>query len=107
MQIELYVDRKSGEKKIYSTAIVPMLARRKYFEIEAKAEEREGQPTTRELLQEDDEILSIITDVVFENQFTIDELLYGASKQYIDEKLAEAVWGRRKKTEEEGNETGK
>ena len=37
MQIELYID---DEKKTFTTHVVPMLARRKYLEIEAAAEEK-------------------------------------------------------------------
>ncbi|MDY7044035.1 hypothetical protein RVS70_07425 [Virgibacillus sp. M23] len=101
MQIELYID---GQKKIFTAPFVPMLARRKYFEIQAKAEEREENPTTKELLAEDDDIMSILTNVVFKDQFTIDQLLNGASKKYVDEKLAEAVFGVKPKTNREGNE---
>lgn len=104
MQIEVFID---GEKKIFSTPFVPMLARRKYYEIQAIAEEREEEPTTRELLEEDDEMYSILTDIVFKNQFTLNQLLEGASKEYVDEKLREAIWGVKKKTEgNEGNEQG-
>lgn len=104
MQIELYID---GENKIFSVPFVPMLARRKYFEIQAKAEEREGEPTTRDLLKEDDEMYSILTDAVFKNQFTINQLLEGASKEYVDEKLREAIWGIKNKSEgNEGNIQG-
>lgn len=104
MQIELFID---GEKNIFSTPFVPMLARRKYYEIHAKAEEREEEPTTRELLEEDDEMYSILTDIVFKNQFTINQLLEGASKDYVDEKLREAIWGVKKNKEgNEGNDQG-
>ncbi|MYL41826.1 phage tail assembly chaperone G [Virgibacillus salexigens] len=110
MQIELIID---GEKKIFTAPFIPMLARRKYFEIQAKAEEREEReekPTTKEILSEDDEIMSILTNVVFKDQFTINQLLEGASKTYVDGKLAEAVFGiapKAKKEGNEGNEQGK
>jgi hypothetical protein len=97
MQIELYID---GKKQIFTVPFVPMLARRKYFEIQAKAEEREEQPTTRDLLKEEDEIYSIVTNVVFNDQFTINQLLEGASKKYIDELLMEAIHGIKPKKEE-------
>jgi len=106
MQIEILID---GEKKIFNAPITPMLARRKYLEIQAAAEEREGKASTRELLAEEDEIYAILSSVVFKGQFTAEQLLEGTEKWYFDEKLNEAIWGRNpnKKVDEEGNEPGK
>lgn len=106
MHIDLMI---GGEKQTFSVPFVPMLAKRKYYEIQANAEERTEQPTVRELIQEDNEMLSILTDVVFKGQFTIEQLLSGASKQYIDRKLEEAIFGltTKKKEQEEGNGKGK
>lgn len=104
MQIELYID---GEKKVFTTPFVPMLAKRKYLELMARAEEREGTPSQTELLKEDDEIFSILSDIVFKNQFTLQQLYEGASTEYIQEKLAEAVFGKKSKLNDEGNEQGK
>lgn len=107
MQIELYID---GEKKIFTAPYVPMLAKRKYLEIEAKAEEKGGQLSARERLEEDDELASILVDIVFKNQFTLEQLYAGASYEYIQAKLLEAVFGikpsEKKKEGEQGNEKG-
>lgn len=101
MQIELYID---GKKKTFTTPFVPMLAKRKFLEIQAKAEQREDKPTSQELIAEDDAIFSILSDVVFKGQFTLEQLYEGASKEYLDEKLLEAIFGVKPK---EGNEKGK
>jgi len=104
MQIELLID---GKKKLFTAPIVPMLAKRKYLEIEAKAAEREDPITIRQQLDEDVEILSIISNVIFNNQFTNEQLLEGASEDYFREKLHEAVFGiKPKKKAEEGNNQG-
>jgi hypothetical protein len=105
MKIELYFD---GEKKLFTTPFVPMLAKRKFLEIEARAEQREEQPTKQQQLDEDDEILSILSDVIFQKQFTLEQLYAGASKEYVDEKLIEAIYGvkPKKKEGEEGNDQG-
>jgi hypothetical protein len=107
MQIELYI---GDEKKIFVAPFVPMLAKRKFLEIEARAEKREETPSKQQQIEEDDEILSILSDVVFKGQFTIQQLYEGASKEYVDEKLLEAVFGlkpKAKKDGEEGNNQGK
>jgi hypothetical protein len=106
MQIELYIE---GNKKTFTAPFVPMLAKRKYLEIEAKAEKRNEKLSAQEQIEEDNEYLSILTDVVFKNQFTLDQLLEGQSKRYIDEKLIEAVFDvkpKSKKEVEEGNQKG-
>jgi hypothetical protein len=100
MQIELHID---GKKKVFTAPFVPMLAKRKFLEIQAKAEQREGKPTSKELLEEDDAIFSILSDVIFKGQFTLEQLYEGASKEYLDEKLLEAIYGIKPK---EGNEAG-
>lgn len=107
MKIELYIDDK---KKTFTAPFVPMLAKRKYLEITAKAEQRENAVTASEQLDEDDEMLSILTDVVFKNKFTVEQLYNGASNDYVYKKLGEAVFGiKTKKADEnsEGNEKGK
>lgn len=90
MQIELYID---GEKKTFTTPFTPMLAKRKYFELQAKAEKREEQPTFEEQLQEEDEMNSILSDIVFKGQFTLEQLYEGASQEYVFQKLTEAIYG--------------
>lgn len=100
MQIELYVD---GKKKTFTTPFVPLLARRKYFEIMAKAEQREEQPTFEEQMKEDDELYSILSDIVFKGQFTLEQLYEGASQEYLFQKLSEAIYGIKPKAEEEKN----
>lgn len=107
MQIELYID---GEKKIFTTPFVPMMARRKYFEFEAGREKRaesEEALSAQELIEEEDQVHSILVDIIFNGQFTNEELLWGADRLYIDEKLSEAVFGVKTKKKEEGNEQGK
>jgi len=106
MQIELYID---GKKKLFTVPFVPMLAKRKFLEIEARAEKREEPVSKQEQLEEDDEVLSILSDVVFKGQFTIEQLYEGASKEYVDEKLMEAVFGikpKKKNEDDEGNDQG-
>lgn len=99
MQIELFID---GEKKIFTAPFVPMLAKRKYLELRAKDESE----TYSELLADDDAHVSILVDVVFKNQFTIEQVYEGASEEYVLAKLREAVYGTRKETNEEGNNPG-
>ncbi|WP_270577994.1 phage tail assembly chaperone G [Caldibacillus thermoamylovorans] len=101
MQIELYID---GKKKLFTTPFVPMLAKRKYLEVLAKAEQRET-TSTIEQLQDDDEIYSILTDIVFKGQFTLDQLYNGNSIEYIQMKMREAIFGI--KEDDGGNEKGK
>lgn len=109
VQIELYIN---GEKKIFTTPFVPMMAKRKYLELQAKAEQRKEPLTLEEQIKEDDEYLSILSDIVFKGQFTVEDLYNGASKEYVDEKLIEAVFDikpgdRKKKEKKMGNEQGK
>ena len=63
MKIELDIN---DEKKLFTVPYVPMLARRKYYELQAEIEEKEGQPTTRELLDEDDDCLLYTSDAADE-----------------------------------------
>ncbi|WP_099157270.1 phage tail assembly chaperone G [Virgibacillus ndiopensis] len=109
MNIELYIE---GEKKTFTVPFVPMLAKRKYLEIQADIEKREETPTAQEILEEDDAMYSILPDIIFEGKFTLDQLYKGVSSEYAKEKLAEAVYGikpkksKEKKEEDEGNQTG-
>ena len=103
MRIELIID---GKKKIFTAPFVPMMAKRKWLEIQAQAEKREGNLTSDELMDEDDKIMSILTDIIFQKQFTLEELYNGASKDYIDSKLMEGIFGITEKQVEEGNEKG-
>lgn len=107
MQIELYID---GEKKVFTAPYVPMLAKRKFLEIEARAEEKRKKdkhyiPSPQEQLEEENELISILTDVIFKGQFTIEQVYEGASDEYVYEKLREAIYGKR--MDETGNEQGK
>ena len=109
MQIELYID---GEKKTFTAPVVPMLARRKYLEIESAAEEKVKEnenyiPSAKEQLEEENEMLTILTDIIFNNQFTLEQLIAGASDEYVFSKLREAVFGKPKEKREEGNDRGK
>lgn len=115
MKIELYID---GEKKLFTTQVRPMLAKRKYLEIEAKAEEKAKKakengkeyyiPSAQDQIDEDDELVGILADVVFNGQFTVEQAYKGADNDYIYQKLREAVFGKPKENKgEEGNEQGK
>ena len=113
MQIELYID---GEKKVFTAPYVPMLAKRKYLEIMVRTEEKQKanenyEPSFKEQLEEENELLSILCDVIFKGQFTIEQLVAGASDEYVYSKLREAVFGTLAETQEEngeqGNEQGK
>lgn len=97
MNIELFIENK---KKTFTAPFVPMAAKRKWLEIQANAEQREN-TTTQDILDEDAEIASILTDIIFKEQFTADQLWEGQSKEYIDSKLMEAIYGKPKAKEEE------
>lgn len=106
MQIELNID---GQKKIFTTPYVPMLAKRKYLEIQAKIEKREHTPSAQEILEENDALFSILSDIVFGGQFSLEDLYKGADEEYVYEKLAEAIYGvkprqKKEKEDDEGNE---
>jgi len=109
MKIELYID---GEKKLFTTPFVPNLAKRKYLEIMAKSEEKikeNGSLSFQDQLDEEDELVGVLADVVFNGQFTAEQVHAGASNNYIYDKLAEAVFGKKKQENkgDEGNEEGK
>lgn len=107
MKIELYID---GEKKLFTTPLVPLLAKRRYLEIEAELEEKvkeEGYVhSPQDQLDEEDEMVGILANVVFGGQFTVEQVYNGASDKYVYEKLREAVFGKPKE-KDEGNEQGK
>ena len=103
MQIELTIN---GKNKKFTAPFVPMAAKRKYLELQAEAEEREEPLSFKEQLEEDNEILSILTDIVFKKQFTIDDLYEGASKEYIDQKLIEAVFDIKSKDQQKEDDQG-
>lgn len=107
MNIELLID---GEKKIFNTPIVPMLAKRKYMAIMAETEKKAKEDefysqSYQDALDEEDELAGVLANVVFGGQFTVDQLYAGASDEYVYEKLHEAVFG--KKAENQGNSQGK
>ncbi|MGN7309918.1 phage tail assembly chaperone G [Alkalicoccobacillus gibsonii] len=106
MKMELRIN---GEQKIFTVPFAPMLARRKYYEWKAKSEGIEDLAmTAQQVLDDDDEVLSILPDVVFEKQFTLDEMYAGASEPYIQAKLKEAVFNIKPSEEEDqGNDQGK
>src|SRR5690625_1188017 len=109
MQIELYID---GEKKTFTEPVVPMLARRQYLEIESAEEEKIKEnknyiTSAKKQLEEENEMLTILTDIIFNNQFTLEQLITGASDEYVFSKLREAVFGKPKEKSEEGNDQGK
>lgn len=111
MNFELYID---GEKKIFTTPVVPMLAKRKYLEIEARNEKKRKEdknyiPSPQKQLEEEDEMVGILANVVFDGQFTVDQVYKGASDKYVYDKLREAVFGKppeENKEDDEGNQKG-
>lgn len=90
MDIELYID---GEFLKFSVPFVPMSARRKYLEVLAETEKNEN-PSPEEVAELDDKLYSILTDIVFRGQFTLEQLYNGQSQEYIDQKLLEAIGGK-------------
>lgn len=106
MQITIEIE---GKDKTFVATKVPMLARRKFLEIRAKEEkiieENKFIPTEKQI-EFENELINILVDVVFQNQFTADELLSGVTDEYFDEKITEAIFGNPKE-DEEGNEKGK
>lgn len=105
MQIEILID---GEKKTFVASVVPMLARRKFLEIQAKEEEyleKHGKIPAKKQIEFENEIVSILVDIVFKNQFTAEQLLGGVSDDYFNTKLSEAIFG--KSESEVGNEQKK
>jgi|SRR5690625_2102189 len=106
MQIEITID---DEKKIFVTSEVTMKARRKFLEIQAEEEEVLKEKNTipaKKQIELENEMINILVDIVFDNQFTADQLIDGVSDEYFDEKLAEAVFGV-KKEDDKGNTEGK
>jgi len=94
MEITILID---GEEKTFKTGLVPMLARRKFMEIQAEEEEileQDGSIPAKKQIEFENRIASIITDVVFDSQFTVDQLLNGVTDEYFSEKLAEALFGK-------------
>lgn len=105
MQIEILID---GEKKTFVTDIVPMRAKRIFYEIRAKEEEifeEKGTIPASTHIKHENELINILVDTVFKNQFTIDEYIDGVTEDYHDAKLAEVIFGTN--ADEEGNEKGK
>src|SRR5690625_2433481 len=106
MQITINID---GEEKTFTTSQVTMLARRKFLEIRAKEEgiiEEKSRIHAEKQIKLENEMINILLEVVFNKQFTEDELLSGVSDEYFDKKLHEAIFGI-VENDEEGNEKGK
>ncbi len=105
MQIDVVID---GKKKTFVADIVPMRAKRIFYEIQAKEEEvydEKGYIPAKKRIEFENELINILVETVFNNQFTIDEFIDGVTEDYYDEKLAEALFDR--KENDEGNEMGK
>jgi len=105
MQINIIIDDK---EQTFVASHVPMRAKRKFFEIRAKEEalfEEHGGIPAKEQIELENELINILVDVVFKNQFTIDEFIDGVTEDYYDMKLAEAIFGKMEANE--GNEKGK
>ncbi|GAB2561139.1 phage tail assembly chaperone G [Gracilibacillus alcaliphilus] len=109
MHIEIRID---GELKTFTAPIVPVLAKRMYLKIEAENEKKgkDYRATAQQQLDEETEMASILSDVVFGGQFTVDQLFNGVSDKYFYEKLREAVFGipneTNKEIDQEGNMKG-
>lgn len=109
MQITIEIN---DEEKTFYTSKVPVIARRKYFEVMAKSEEKaleneDYQPTIQEQLDEEFEFAGILADIIFKGQFTTEQLLEGVDNDYFYAKLREAVFGEKPKESNEGNIKGK
>jgi len=94
LQIEILID---GKKKTFVASVVPMLARRKFLEIQAAEEEyleEHARIPANKQIEFENEMINILVDVVFKNQFTAEQLLNGVSDEYFDKKLAEAIFGK-------------
>lgn len=107
MKIELKID---GEEKIFTTDYVPHLAKRKYLKIQSDEEKKVNKdenyfPSTQEQMDQEDEILGILADVVFDGQFTVNQVYEGASEDYNYQKVREAVFGE-PSGDDEGNDQG-
>lgn len=107
MKIELTIDE---EEKVFTTQYVPHLAKRKYLKIQAAEEEKVKKdenylPSTQETMDQEDEIVGILADVVFNGQFTVNQVYEGASEDYVYQKVREAVFGVPSE-DDEGNNQG-
>lgn len=91
MEIELYID---GELKKFTVPFVPALVKRKFLEIQEGLEEVEV--SAKSILIEDDKYYSILPEIVFKGQFTLEQLYGGQSQDYIDKKMNEAIYGNKK-----------
>lgn len=56
--------------------------------------EKKGDLTPEEIVEMDDKLYSILTDIVFQGQFTLEQLYNGQSQEYINQKLLEAIGGK-------------
>ncbi|RDW17636.1 hypothetical protein CWR48_14070 [Oceanobacillus arenosus] len=108
MQIKIEIN---DEEQTFYTPKVPVSAKRKYLEVMAKSEEKAKDnenyvSTYQDQLDEEFELAGVLADVVFKGQFTVEQLFDGVESDYLYEKLAEAVFGK-KKEGNEGNNQGK
>lgn len=97
MKIDLFID---GKKKTFTTPFVPMLVKRKYLEFQAKENVDLNNLTADQL----DDVCSLLTDVVFKDKFTLEQLYLGATEDYITGKVIEAVYGVNPNEINENNE---
>lgn len=107
MQIDIMIN---GEKKTFVTPFVPMLARRKFLEIRAKEEkifEKHKMIPAEKEIEIENELIHLMTDVVFNKQFTAEELMNGVDTEYFNKKLREAVFGIKDEEVTDGEEMGK
>ena len=104
MKIELIID---GKETLFTTDFVPMLAKRKYMKLQAKAEKKikENNYTSQDQLDEEDELVGVLANVIFKGQFTPEQVYEGATDAYVYEKIQEAVFGKQDEPTEEA-ETG-
>src|SRR5690625_1037987 len=100
MQITINIE---GKEKTFTTSQVPMLARRKFLEIRAKEEEiheEKSRIPAEKQIELENEMINILAEIVFNKQFTADELLSGVSDEYFDKKLHDDILSIIEKTEE-------
>ncbi|ADU30978.1 phage tail assembly chaperone G [Evansella cellulosilytica] len=94
IDLKFYVPGKDGKEgefvtKTYTTPFVSMLARRKYLEMEVD----KGFDMNNLKPEQMDEVYSLLPNIVFHNQFTLEDLYKGADQTYIFEKLFEMLYG--------------
>lgn len=108
MKIEIKID---GKEKLFTTDVIPMRVRRIFYKLEKESKEKheENTFTIEDEMNEEDVLIGMLVETVFNNQFTADQLIDGTSDEYFYSKVREAVHGEvneqeePKEVDEEGN----